>query len=147
MSVSTSDLTIRKSVVVPLDVDAAFALFTEELATWWPVESHSIHHGDAPVVFERRVGGELYERAPDGRRAHWATVLAWSPPHEFVLEWKVSPDAPATQVHVRFAGEGDGTRVDLEHRGWERYGAEAAAAHADYDGGWDVVLGRYVDAA
>ena len=148
MTVSTSDLTIHKSVVVPLDLEAAFALFTEGMGTWWPLGSLSIHGADAVVVFELCAGGEVYERAPDGRTAHWATVRAWSPPHEFVLDWKVNPDTAApTEVRVRFSREGGGTRVDLEHGGWERYGADAAAAHGDYDGGWEVVLGRYVDAA
>ena len=46
---------------------------------------------------------------------------------------------------MRFAPEGDRTRVDLEHRGWERYGDSADDAASGYGGGWDVVLGRYAD--
>ena len=45
---------------------------------------------------------------------------------------------------MRFATHGGGTRVELEHRGWERLGAEAAEARASYDTGWDHVLGRFV---
>ena len=144
MSVSTTDLTIRKSVSIPLGLEQAFELFTDGVDTWWPAATHSIHKDAvAEVVLEQRVGGELYERSSSGEKAHWATVVAWEPPHRLVLEWKVNPLAPATEVTVRFAAEGEDTRVDLEHGGWEGYGEEAADEAAEYDSGWDIVLGRY----
>jgi hypothetical protein len=59
-----------------------------------------------------------------------------------VLSWEVNAKAPGTEVEVRFAEDGTGTRVDLEHRGWEKRTAEDRAA---YDTGWDQVLGHYVD--
>jgi len=42
----------------------------------------------------------------------------------FVLAWKPhSRPVPPTEVEVRFVPDGEGTRVELEHRGWERVGA------------------------
>ena len=38
--------------------------------------------------------------------------------------------------------DGDGTRVELEHRGWENVVLEAPAKRGDYDTGWGYVLGR-----
>jgi hypothetical protein len=50
-------------------------------------------------------------------------VTAYVPPTRIVFTWKAPEwDAP-TEVEVRFSPEQDGTRVDLEHRGWERTGA------------------------
>jgi uncharacterized protein YndB with AHSA1/START domain len=49
-------------------------------------------------------------------------------------------------VEVRFTPEDGGTRVDLEHRGWERAGAAAEKAAPQYGGGWDLVLARYAAA-
>jgi uncharacterized protein YndB with AHSA1/START domain len=65
-----------------------------------------------------------------------------------VLEWRPSrtPTTP-TEVEVRFAADGDGTRLELEHRGWERLGARAEAARAGYDGGWVSVIGAFKEAA
>ena len=147
MNVST-DLAIRKSVSVPLVPERAFELFTAGISTWWPTASHSIGGDDvAEVVFEQREGGELYERRRSGETAHWGRVTAWEPPHRLVLAWKVSPDAPATELTVTFTAENGRTRVELEHAGWERYGALAASEAHDYDGGWDIVLGRYTGAA
>ena len=56
------------------------------------------------------------------------------------IAWKVDPEAAApTEVEVRFTPDGDGTRVVLEHRHWERLG-EGAAGAGRYDGGWVMVL-------
>jgi uncharacterized protein YndB with AHSA1/START domain len=63
-----------------------------------------------------------------------------------VFTWKAPDwDAP-TEVEVRFTAEAGGTRVDLEHRGWDRAGAAATKMGAQYDGGWDLVLSRYAAA-
>jgi hypothetical protein len=48
---------------------------------------------------------------------------------------------------VRFTGEGEGTRVELEHRGWERMGERGEEARGHYDDGWATVLGAFEDKA
>ena len=118
------------------------------MGTWWPFETHSIHGEKVEtVVFEGREGGSVHEVATGGETAPWATVLAWEPPTRVLLSWHVNPENPATEIEVRFAPEGDGTRVDLEHRGFERLGEHAEAGSGAYDEGWDLVLGRFVDGA
>ena len=154
MSTQTTDMTIRRSVKVNRSVEDAFALFTDGIATWWPLESHSVGSGREGVtaetaVLEGREGGRLYERMSDSAEASWGTVAAWEPPHRLVISWHVNPTRGApTEVEVRFAADGDGTRVDLEHRGWERLGAEAEEARSGYasESGWEAVLARYVEA-
>jgi uncharacterized protein YndB with AHSA1/START domain len=147
-SVRTEDLTIRKSVTVSCSQQQAFDLFTKRKTEWWPYESHSAS-GEKPeeVVYEPRAGGRVYDRLRSGREHQWATVLAWEPPHRVVIEWNVNPANPTTELEVRFSPEGDGTRVDLEHRGWERYGDAAQESFGSYNSGWDFVLGRYAEKA
>jgi uncharacterized protein YndB with AHSA1/START domain len=147
MSTSTStDLTVRKSIVVSCSPEQAFSLFTEGVAGWWPLSTHSV--GEAKVrsaVFEGRVGGRIYEIWDDGQERDWGTVLTWEPPHRVVYSWQPNADRPAsTEIEVRVTPEGDGARLDLEHRGWERLGDEAAEVHGRYDGGWDIVLAAYL---
>jgi uncharacterized protein YndB with AHSA1/START domain len=142
------DLTVRKTVTVKCEPKEAFELFTGRIVTWWPFETHST--SDEPpeaVVFENRVGGRVFDRLASGEEHEWATVTAWEPPERFVIDWHVSRGKPSTELEVRFSPDGDGTRVDLEHRGWERYGDEAAESYDSYNGGWDAVLGRYVQKA
>jgi uncharacterized protein YndB with AHSA1/START domain len=142
------DLTVRKSVVVGLPPEQAFELFTERKTEWWPYETHAAS-GEKPaeVIYEPRVGGRVYDRLNDGRENQWGTVLAWEPPHRVAIEWNVNPANPTTELEVRFTPEGSGTRVDLEHRGWERYGESAQESFGSYNTGWDFVLGRYVERA
>jgi uncharacterized protein YndB with AHSA1/START domain len=133
---------IQKSVTVQATLERAFQTFTDEISSWWPTATHS-YGGDETetAVFEGKEGGRLYERQRDGTEADWGEVVAWEPPHRFVLEWKICP----SEVEVRFSYESEGvTRVDLEHRGWERAGEGAEAMRENYSGGWDVVLGKYV---
>ena len=129
--------------------ERAWEVFTEGIGGWWPLASHSVFEADAETaVIEPRVGGRIYERA--GEREHdWGRVLVYEPPARIVLEWQLSPDNPPTEVEVTFTVEGDGTRVDLEHRGWERFGDRSGELHAGYggEGGWPLVLGRFADAA
>jgi uncharacterized protein YndB with AHSA1/START domain len=147
MSTQAADLTVRKSLTVAAPVERAFEVFTERIGTWWPLDTHSIGHERArDAVLEGREGGGLYEVMDGGETAPWATVLAWEPPSRIVLSWHVNPTVPATEVEVRFSPEGDGTRVVLEHRGWERLGDDADAARGAYEEGWDVVLGPFADA-
>jgi uncharacterized protein YndB with AHSA1/START domain len=136
---------VRKSVTVNRWVEDAFRLFTAEIATWWPLPSHSIGEESAEtVVFEAREGGRVYERRTDDSISYWGEVLAWEPPRRFVLAWQPNPDAPGTtELEVTFTSEGDRTRVDLEHRGWERLGEAAELKRTEYEAGWDGVLTLY----
>ncbi|MGH3066913.1 MAG: SRPBCC domain-containing protein [Gaiellaceae bacterium] len=135
---------VRKTIAVGCTVEEAFRIFTTDAIRWWPVETHSIHEKVSEIVFEPEVGGEVYELSTSGERGHWATVLEWDPPSRLVLAWNIlEAEVAATEVEVHFVAEADGTRVELEHRGWDALG-DGAAKRGDYDTGWDFVLGKYV---
>ena len=141
---------VRKEIVVERPLAEAFRLFTREIATWWPLREHAVGAGEenpaVTVVFEEREGGKVYERRADGGLDFWADVIAWEPPVRFLLAWQPNPEAPAaTEVEVVFTPESETrTRVELEHRGWERLGERSELARTEYETGWDNVLGRYV---
>ena len=145
---------IRRSVTVDCSVEHAFATFTERIHEWWPLAKHSIEKyesGSPPetVVFRGGAGGQVYERTTKGEELKWADVVAYDPPHRFVLAWNPSREQtrPPTEIEVTFTDEGGRTRVDLEHRGWERLGDEGAEARQGYSQGWVSVLAGYVERA
>jgi uncharacterized protein YndB with AHSA1/START domain len=145
MSVNAADLTVRKSVVVAAPIERAWEVFTDKIATWWPLDTHSIgKERIEDVVVEGRERGRIYERRRGGGEETWATLLAWEPPRRLAFSWLITE--PATEVEVRFTPEGESTRVDLEHRGWESLGERADSRRGDYDRGWGYVLGRYEEA-
>ncbi len=141
MSTSTTTEAIRKTVLVDFTPEEAFDLFTARIGSWWPVRSHS-YGGEAvtQVVLEPRMGGRLYE-VTDAGEQDWGSVLVWEPPARLVLDWQIG-NAAGTEVEVRFSPEGPGTRVELEHRGFGDEGARG-----NYESGWDIVLGPFVEAA
>jgi uncharacterized protein YndB with AHSA1/START domain len=132
-----------KSVLVPVDPAAAFALFTDRIAEWWPLETHSVWAADAADVrVEEGVGGHVVEAHRDGRTSVWGTVTRWDPPRAVAFTWHPGrPEHEATHVTVRFAPAGKGTRVELTHGGWEARD-DSAFARVGYDRGWEVVLGH-----
>jgi uncharacterized protein YndB with AHSA1/START domain len=153
MNAQQTDLTIRRTGVVSATAEKAFEIFTDGIADWWPYETHSVEGGEGEgrspetVVFETGPNGRIYERMTNGKEAHWAHVTAWEPPHRVVLAWQVNPDTPGpTEIEMRFTPEGDSTRYDFEHRGWDVLGAEAEKAASSYAGGWVDVLARYEQA-
>ncbi len=157
MAKLVEELVVRKSVRVQLPVERAFALFVEQMETWWPPE-HQI--GDTPfevLVVEPRVGGRWYERDRDGRECSWGNVVAWDPPRKVTLSWHLGPDwkfnpdpAAASDVEIRFTPDGPGaTVVELEHTRLERHGAgfEQMRAMLDSPRAWGYTLGEFARVA
>jgi uncharacterized protein YndB with AHSA1/START domain len=143
---------VRQSIVVDAPRERAFTVFTEQMSSWWPMDSHSIAAGPmAAAVVEPREGGRWYERSEDGSETEWGRVLAWDPPERVVLawqlsaEWKYDPDLH-TEIEVRFTAEDDArTRVELEHRKLEAYAerAEQMRQILGSDDGWGALLRRF----
>jgi uncharacterized protein YndB with AHSA1/START domain len=147
MSLAIKPAPVEKTLLVAASPQKAFDVFTAGFDRWWP-RSHSI--GEAPLktaVLEGRAGGRWYGLLENGREAEWGDVLAWDPPNRLLLAWRIGADwkydpALLTEIKVVFTAEGEGTRVNLEHRLLENMGAEGEGARAsfDSDGGWSGLL-------
>jgi uncharacterized protein YndB with AHSA1/START domain len=144
---SASDLVVLKSVTVRCPAEEAFRVFSEGVATWWPLETHSVGERSAKTcVLEGRVGGRFFERQEDGGEELWGTVTAWEPPLRLAFTWHPGrAESTAQEVEVQFTPVDGGTRVELVHRGWEKLGERAEEARNEYDSGWEFVLGHYVN--
>jgi uncharacterized protein YndB with AHSA1/START domain len=145
-----TDVPVRKSITIKTTVAHAFQVFTEGFDTWWP-RSH--HIGKSPMkkaIVENKAGGRCYTEQDDGTDCDWGTVLVWEPPHRIVMAWQINgqwqyePDlTKSSEVEVRFSAERDGsTRVDLEHRYFQRHGADADAIRTAVDSpsGWGGLM-------
>jgi uncharacterized protein YndB with AHSA1/START domain len=147
---------VRKAVVVAATAQRAFEVFTTGIDRWWP-KSHGI--GSAPViesVIEPFVGGRWYSKHADGTQAVIGHVLLWKPAERFVCSWEISADwkpesraAFASEIEVRFISEAAGTtRVEVEHRNFERMGsAPGEKMRKDVDGGWPALMELFAKAA
>ena len=155
MTRQDTGLVVRKTITVETSQERAFSVFTEGMATWWPLDTHHIGAADAATaVLEPRVGGRLFERGVDGSECDWGRVLVWEPPGRFAFVWQINaewqPDTSVeSEVEVRFVADGPSrTRVELEHRNLESFGAQAESMRETFDGsgGWTSLLQRFADA-
>jgi uncharacterized protein YndB with AHSA1/START domain len=155
MNVQAQDIVVRASVEVQAPIERAFSVFTEDIGSWWDPNHHILRAELAELVFEPRVGGNVYDRGVDGSECRWARVLAYEPPKRIVfswdinLQWQLETDHERTsEVEVVFIAEGPSrTRVELEHRGIERHGdgweqmRDAVASR----GGWPAGMNAFAE--
>jgi SAM-dependent methyltransferase len=101
-------MSIRTSIDLQLEPAAAFEVFIDELSTAL---------GRLGMQFESGVSGRVMEGAVEVGR-----VVRWQPPEEIALDWRGPDWQPdeATIIRMRFERIEDGTRVTLEHTGWNK---------------------------
>jgi uncharacterized protein YndB with AHSA1/START domain len=149
---ATDPNSVRKVVSVQASPAMAWKVFTEKMGTWWPLAVYKIGKANAvDAIIEPRVGGRWYERGDDGSTCEWGSVLSWEPPSRLILSWDIGADWQydpnlKTEIEVRFIAEGkDSTRVELEHRKLDRYGArrEEMRRIFETEGDWGRLLAMF----
>lgn len=155
MTTKMPDTSVRVSIEVEAPIERAFAVFTDDIGSWWDPTHHVLQVELAEMVFEPRAGGYLYDRGVDGNECRWARVLAYEPPNRLVISWDISPHwqletdpGKTSEVEVRFtAQEPDRTRVELEHRNLERHGDgwEQMRDAVGSPGGWPAGMRAFAE--
>ncbi|HEY6556730.1 MAG TPA: SRPBCC domain-containing protein [Polyangiaceae bacterium] len=133
---STAQDQARASVLVRVDRERAFRLFTEEIDRWWRrgLKYRVAGKRRGIIALEPRVGGRLFESFDvDGetRVTVSGQVTAWEPPARLMFEWRAVNFAPSesTEVEVRFEPDGESTLVTVTHRGWSKIRPDHPARH------------------
>jgi uncharacterized protein YndB with AHSA1/START domain len=132
-------MTIRKSIWVGRPPEISFKVFCEDIGEWWP---GGFGGKDSKLFLEGEVGGRFYERRGDGSEYEIGRITAYRPPSLVAFTWRAPSWEIDTQVEIRFTAETGGTRVELEHSGWEQ-SAKTREARNNYDSGWGTILGHY----
>lgn len=140
---------VRLSTRVRRNRDDAFRIFSEQIAAWWPTDRYSFDFSRVPEIrLDPFVGGRFYEHYADGGEHTVGSVLAWEPPRRLAFTWAHDDWVAPTEVEVRFVAEDpEVTRVEVEHRNWERLGAGGARSRDQYANGWPGVLAAFTEAA
>ena len=124
--------TARVITFVQVSPHDAFEVFTAEVDLWWRRGPRFRSGGaDSELCFEQDAHGRrLIERGKEGV-FEIGRVQVWEPGKRLLLEYRLRNFAPneRTEVEVRFEEQGKGTRVVLEHRGWEALRPDHPARH------------------
>jgi uncharacterized protein YndB with AHSA1/START domain len=137
---------LRMSFEVGCPVAHAFDVWTNKISRWWPAD-HSVSGEDRLlVVLEGRPGGRIFERTSTGAEFEWGEVTVWEPPTRLAYLWHLRQDREdATEVEITFVDQGNSTtRVEIEHRGWERLGARSQSLRDANIAGWGSLVPHYV---
>jgi uncharacterized protein YndB with AHSA1/START domain len=155
MSDHEGSASVKHAIVVDAPIERAFKMFTENFGDFKPAEHNMLGVPIAETVFERRVGGYLYDRGDDGSECRWARVLAYDPPNRVLLSWNISPQwqietdpEKTSEWEVRFTAETENrTLVELEHTKLERHGQgwESVRDGVGGDQGWPLYLKKYAE--
>lgn len=127
----TAKITVSIRLAVP--PERAFSLFTDDVDRWWrrgPKYRQGIGE-NGRMVFEPGEGGRLVERYDGGREFEIGRILVWRPGERLTFVWRLSNFAEdqATEVDIRFTPVAEGTRLTLEHRGWDTIPSDHPAHH------------------
>src|SRR3977135_3881481 len=148
----TDPNSVRKVMTVQAPLTVAWRVFTEQMGTWWPLTVYKIGKANAgDAIVEPRGGWRGYEVGDGGSTCDWGRFLLWEPPARLVLSWDITADWQydpdlKTEIEVRFIAEGkDATRVELEHRKLDRYGARRDEMRHIFntEGDWGRLLAMF----
>ncbi len=133
---------------VECSVEHAFTVWTERIGSWWPADHTVTGRDDVTVVLQGGIGGRIYERTTDGIEHDWGEVTVWEPPRQVSYLWHIgAARADATEVDIHFVARADGgTRVEVEHRGWDRLGSAGVERRKQNEVGWQALVAPYQDA-
>jgi len=136
---------ISISFEVQCSPEQAFRLWTSGISTWWPSDHTCSGEAGLEIVMQGQVGGRIYERTKGGVEHDWGEVTVWDPPDQLAYRWHLRQDrADATDVAIRFDPHGaSGTRVRIEHGGWERLGSPGQERQAQNRSGWESLLPHF----
>jgi uncharacterized protein YndB with AHSA1/START domain len=137
--------TARVTTFVAVSPKDAFEVFTDEIDVWW-------RRGPRFRSFATDVSELRFEQDERGRRLiergerqvfEIGRVLTWEPGRRIVFEWRLRNFKPGevTEVEIRFEPMGEGTRVTLEHRGWDAIRGDHPARHGLHEREFGMMIG------
>ena len=135
---------LRMSFEVACSAEHAFSVWSTGFGTWWP-NDHTVSGKAEKVVLQRGVDERIYERTTDDTEHDWGEVTVWQPPTRLAYLWHLGGDrADATEVEIHFRSlDPATTRVEIEHRGWERLGQAGQEWRERNQAGWHSLLPHY----
>ena len=133
---------------IPLPPPQAFAVFVEQMDTWWPRQG-VFPYSFAPkssrplhIRFEAGLGGRYYETFAGGSEYVIGHITTWEPPARLAYTWRDPTWPGETTIELRFDDKGGSTRVRYQQNGFAAAGVPDLAAY--YQIGCEQTLAGYI---
>ncbi|MFY8144441.1 MAG: SRPBCC domain-containing protein [Caulobacter sp.] len=125
----SSRILVSLRIAAPPEV--VFDAFVDDIAVWWRPNGLFAFTPRSPGVMAFE-DGRLVERLSSGKVFEVGVVSVWERGVRLVVGWRQATFATDmnTEVEVRFEAVGAGTRVTVEHRGWDSVPAPHVARHS-----------------
>jgi uncharacterized protein YndB with AHSA1/START domain len=137
---------IIKTIEVPCSQEKAFAVFVNEMGSWWPLDKRSMSMKSGKPAKSLRIepknGGKIVEIGHDDTEHLWGTIKSYDPHDSIIMDFHMGlPAETASLVEVRFAALGnERTRVVLTQSNWEAFGEMAEMMRRGYGSGWVIIF-------
>ncbi len=129
---------VRAFTTVPIPLDEAFALFTEEVDLWWrhgPRFRVAIDGKEGVMHFEPGEGGRLLEVYDDAAFEFFelGRILVWEPGKRlvFLIGGRDFEPEEWTEVEIRFEPVERGALISVEHYGFDALGFDHEVWHGE----------------
>jgi uncharacterized protein YndB with AHSA1/START domain len=146
MSSETDHIVV--TTVVAVDPATAFEVFTKEVDSWWRhgPRFRTGTEGASTMRFEPGAHGRLIEVFDEKADPFvLGRVTVWEPPKHLAFEMggRDFGRDEKTEVEVRFEAVDDGTRVTVEHRGWDAFPADHPVRHGLVGAAFTSMMGAF----
>lgn len=139
---------IVKTIDVPCGQEKAFAVFVNEMGSWWPLDkrSMSLMQSDGKpaksLSIEAKLGGKIVEIGHDDTEYLWGTIRSYDPNDSVSMNFHMGlPPENASLVEVRFTAlDNERTRVELTQSNFEAFGDMAEMMRGGYGSGWVIIF-------
>ncbi len=139
---------IIKTIDVPCGQEKAFAVFVNEMGSWWPLDkrSMSLMQSDGKpaksLSIEAKLGGKIVEIGHDDTEYLWGTIRSYDPNDSVSMNFHMGlPPENASLVEVRFTAlDNERTRVELTQSNFEAFGDMAEMMRGGYGSGWVIIF-------
>lgn len=127
-------MSAKVTVSIRVDVDPlqAFEVFTRDIGTWWHRDARYqfMPGGKGFLRFEPGEQGRLVEESAEGS-FEVGKIVQWEPGVALGFTWQGPNFLPGqiTKVSVKFKPSYQGTRIVLEHSGWENLPKDHPVRH------------------
>ncbi len=145
---------VFKTIEVNCDTQTAFTIFTDKIASWWPLGKNTLSAMEGKIAkslsIEPKIGGKIIEINHEGKPLEWGSVTRFDRGERLTLSWHLgsSPDIEPTIVDVKFVALSENkTRVELTHDNFQGHGDNAQNHRDNYSNGWVGVFEQAYAAA